>query len=83
MRIISKQLDIKLGLFTQEELDKVLRKIKNRKEAGLIEIPVELWKTREFDDILLWHCNAVYNQNTIDRWTKGCNLLFVNKGDLR
>ena len=29
-RIISKQLDIKLGPFTQEELDSVLRKIKNR-----------------------------------------------------
>ena len=39
-RIISKQLDIKLGLFTQE-LDSVLRKIKNRKAAGLDEIPTE------------------------------------------
>ena len=29
-RIISKQLDIKLGPFTQEELDSVLRKVKNR-----------------------------------------------------
>ena len=29
-RIISKQLDIKLGPFTQEELDSVLRKIMNR-----------------------------------------------------
>ena len=38
-RIISKQLDIKLGPFTQEELDSVLRKIKNRKAAGLDEIP--------------------------------------------
>ena len=59
-RIISKQLDIKLGLFTKEELDSVLRKIKNRKAAGL-EIPPEVWKTRQFDDILLWQCNAVYN----------------------
>ena len=33
MRIISKQLDIKLGLYTQEKLDSVLRKIKNRKAA--------------------------------------------------
>ena len=32
-RIISKQLDIKLGPFTQEELDSVIRKIKNRKAA--------------------------------------------------
>ena len=66
-RIISKQLDIKLGLFTQEELNSVLRKIKNRKAAGLDEIPPEVWKTRQFDDILLRHCNAVYNQNPIDR----------------
>ena len=38
-RISSKQLDIKLGPFTQEELNSVLRKIKNRKAAGLDEIP--------------------------------------------
>ena len=81
-RIISKQLDIKLGSFTQEELDSVLRKIKNRKAAGLDEIPPEVWKTRQFDDILLRHCNAVYNQNPIDRWMKGCILPFPKKGDL-
>ena len=81
-RIISKQLDIKLGPFTQEELDSVLRKIKNRKAAGLDEIPPEVWKTRQFDDILLRHCNAVYNQNPIDIWTKGCILPFPKKGDL-
>ena len=38
-RIINKQLDIKLGPFTKEELDSVLRKIKNRKAAGLDKIP--------------------------------------------
>ena len=81
-RIICKQLDIKLGPFTQEELDSVLRKIKNRKTAGLDEIPPEVWKTRQFDGILLWHCNAVYNQNPIDRWIKGCILPFPKKGDL-
>ena len=59
-RIISKQLDIKIGPFTQEELDSVLRKIKNRKAAELGEIPPEVSKTRQFDDILLRHCNAVY-----------------------
>ena len=64
-RIISKQLDIKLGPFKQEELDSVLRKIKNRKAAGLDEIPPEVWKTRQFD-ILLRQFNAVYNQNPID-----------------
>ena len=81
-RIISKQLDIKVGPFTQKELDSVLKKIKNRKAAGLDEIPPEVWKTRQFDDILLRHCNAVYNQNPIDRWMKGCILPFPKKGDL-
>ena len=81
-RIISKQLDIKLGPFTKEELDSVLRKIKNRKAAGLDEIPPEVWKTRQFDDILLRQCNAVYNQNRIERWMKGCILHFPKKDDL-
>ena len=81
-RIISKQLDIKLGPFTEEELDSVLRKIKNRKAAGLDEIPWEIWKTRQFDDILPRQCNAVYNQNPIDGWMKGCILPFHKKGDL-
>ena len=82
MEIINYQQDIKLGHITQEELDVVLTKIKNRKAAGLEEIPPEVWKTREFDDILLWYCNAVHNQNIIDSWTKGCILLFPKKGDL-
>ena len=81
-RIVSKQLDIKLGPFTLEELDSVLRKIKNRKAAGLDEIPPEVWKTRQFDDILLRHSNTVYNQNLIDRWMKGCILPLPKKGDL-
>ena len=81
-RIIRKQLDIKLRPFTLEELDSVLRKIKNRKAAGLDEIPPEVWKTRKFDDILLRHCNAVYNQNLIDIWMKGCILPIPKKGDL-
>ena len=34
------------------------------------------------DDILFRHCNAVYNQNPIDRWMKGCILPFPKKGDL-
>ena len=81
-RIISKQLDIKQGPFTKEELDSVLRRIKNRKAAGLDEIPPEVWKTRQFDDILLRQCNAVDSQNRIERWMKGCFLPFPKKGDL-
>ena len=50
--------------------------------ASVFEIPPEVWKTRQFDDILLRHCNAVYNQNPIDRWMKRCILPFPKKGDL-
>ena len=81
-RIISKQLDIKLGPFIQEELDSVHRKIKKRKAAGMDEILPVVWKNRQFDDILLRHCNAVYNQNPIDRWMKGCILPCSKNGDL-
>ena len=69
--------------FEPSKLDSVLRKIKNRKAAGLDEIPPEVWKTRQFDNILLQHCNTVYDQNLIDRWMKGCILSFPKKGDLR
>ena len=41
-RIISKQLDIKLGPFTLDELDSVLRKTENRKAAGLDKIRPEV-----------------------------------------
>ena len=66
----------------QDELNSVLRKIKNREAAGLDKIPPKIWKTREFDDILCQHCNAIYNPNTIDRWTKGGILPFPKKGNL-
>ena len=78
-RIISKQLDVKLGPFTKEELDSVLRRIKNRKAAGLDEIPPEVWKTRQFDDILLRQCNAVYSQNRIERWTRDASFLSLKE----
>ena len=41
----------------------------------------ETWKTRKFDDLLLQYCNALNNQNTTERWKKGCNLHFLKKGD--
>ena len=80
-RIITKKSDITLGQFTQE-LDSVLRKIKNREAAGLDEIPPEVWKTRQFDHILLRHCNAVYKQNPNDKGTKGCILPFFKNRHL-
>ena len=59
-----------------------LKKIKNKKAAGLDEIPPEVWKIRQFDDKQLQHRKAVYNQNPIDRWMKGCILPFPKKDDL-
>ena len=60
-RIISKQLDIKLGPFTQEELDSVLRKIKNRKDAGLEIFPQKYGRP----DNLTTYCSDTATQYTI------------------
>ena len=81
-KIINNRSDIKLKHITQEELDSAQRKIKNRKAAGLHEIPPEVWKIRKLFDVLLQHCNAGYNQKTIDGWSKGCINPFLKKGDL-
>ena len=80
-KIISKQLDIKLGPFMQKELDSEQRKFKIEKQQSLMKYPQKYG--RRFDDRLLRHCNAVYNQNTKDRLTKGCILPFPKRGDLR
>ena len=61
---------------------KNLRKIKRRKAAGFNKISPEVWKTRKFDDILLWLYHAVYEQNTIEKWTKVCILPFPKYDDL-
>ena len=55
-RIISKQLDIKLGPFTREELDSVLRKIKDRKAASTI--------TRRRHRILQHCCGSTTRRQT-------------------
>ena len=43
----------------------------NVKQKGTMKYPPEVWKTKQFNDILLQHCNAIYNQSPINRWTKG------------
>ena len=40
----------------------VLKKIQSRKTADLDEILFEVWKTREFDDILLQLCYVYTKQ---------------------
>ena len=57
------------------------RKNKNRKATSFDEIPLEVWKTKKFDNIMLWYCNSVYNQNIIDRGAKGCILPLPKKGE--
>ena len=81
-RVIEYTLPIKTGPFDLEELDKVLKVIKNKKAAGLDEIPPEVWKTRKFDTHLLNFCNAVYESHEIEAWREGCILPFPKKGDL-
>ena len=70
--IIENELDICTNDFTMDELVKVLKKCKNRKAAGLDDIPPEVWKTENFNEILLQCCNSVYHQNEIEIWKKGC-----------
>ena len=78
-RIISKQLDIKLGLFALEELDSVLRKIKNRKAAGIDEIPPEVLKP----DNSTTYCSDTVTQFIIkiliDRWMKNASSISLKK----
>ena len=80
--IIDKELNIKKGNFTGDELDKVLDKTKNNKGCGLDKVPPEVWKTKKFNSLLLELCNAVYNGESIEKWTEGCILPFPKKGDL-
>ena len=75
MNLISNPLDIKLGQFRQE-LDVVLRRIKNRKARGFDEIPPEVWKTRKFDDILQRCIQPEYDGQ------RAASSLFPKKSDL-
>ena len=82
MKIISNQLEIKLGQFTQEELDPILRKIKNKRAAVFAEI---LQKYGRPGNSMIYCSEAVMlyiTKNTIDRGTKGCIPPFPKKGDL-
>jgi hypothetical protein len=80
--IFTKELNIKKGPFTANELQTAIKSIQNGKACGLDEIPAEVWKIDEFHQVLLECCNGVYNQDPIDRWTEGCLLAFPKKGDL-
>ena len=57
-KIITSQPDIKLGQFTEKELEAELKKIKDIKAANLDEIPTEVWKTRK----LWWPTPSIMQQ---------------------
>ena len=65
-----------------DELENALKRCKNRKAAGLDDIPPEAWKTGNFNEILLQSCNAVFHQKEIKIWKQGCILPYPKKGDL-
>ena len=81
-KVVKYDLKIKTGHFNELELDLVLKKLQNKKAAGLDGIPPEVWKTGKFNDLLLYYCNEVYKGNVIQSWTEGCILPFPKKGDL-
>ena len=81
-KVIEHELEIKIGPFNELELDLVLKKLKNKKAAGLDGIPIEVWKTGKFNDLILYYYNEVYNGNVIQSWTEGYTLPFPKKGDL-
>ena len=64
-KLINGFLNIKIGKFTEENVDDVLKQIKDRKSSHLNEIPPQIWKLRKFDDTL--PDNAVYKQNTTEQ----------------
>ena len=87
-------MNIKTGLFTAHELTKATKSIKVRKMVGEIldEIPAEVWKLDEFQEILLESCNIfnilysilhrVYSHEIIERCREGYILPFPKKGYL-
>ena len=76
---IQNKLDIKKGHFTIDALKNSTKSIHNGKAVGLDEIPDEIWKLGEFQEILLNLCNSVYSQEPIDIWNEGCLLNFPKK----
>lgn len=57
---------MKKGPLSEDKLEVVLKKLKNKKAPGLDGIPLKVWKTRTFNNILLEARNATYNQSSIE-----------------
>ena len=75
---INRKLDIKLGPF-MEELDANLIK---QKSCRLRRNTFRSIEDMDIFYILLRLSDAVYKQNIMEKWTKGCILRFLKEGDL-
>ena len=52
-KVIEHELEIKTRPYNELGLDLILKKLKNKKAAGLDGIPPEVWKTGKLNDLLL------------------------------
>ena len=64
-KIINSQLDIKLRLFSEEQLDAVLKTIKGRNATGLDVIPPEVWRQENMTTCCFDH--AKHNRKIDER----------------
>ena len=78
---INTQLDNKLGESIKESLEAVLKKLKTEKLQAYTEYSLKFRRQKKIDYILLL-CTAVYKENTIEKFIKGCILSFSKKGNL-
>ena len=65
-----------------DELKTALKNTKYGKACGLDNIPGEVKKMDDFNNVLLQLCIAVYFGNSIDKFRQVCILPFLKKGDL-
>ena len=60
-----------------------LGKSQNWKVVGFDEIPLPIWKTKISNKKSIFDNSTLcIRKNTIEKWTKGCILPFLNKGHL-
>ena len=64
-----------------KSLPYTIKSVKHLKEGKKLQIPPEVWNTKNFNSILLKNCSDVYEENDIEIWTKKCILPFP-KGNL-
>ena len=64
---MKKHLYVVNGAFTMNKFKTALKNTKYGKACGLANIPGEVWKIDDFNDILLQLCNALYFGSQIDK----------------